>query len=60
MSLHTNTPQPLPSDAMARTVTGGPIRGSYQVYSSPAGWPQLRVPFRKVDLGEPAEGPLQL
>ncbi|AFC85933.1 phosphomethylpyrimidine synthase ThiC [Frateuria aurantia] len=60
MSLHTNTPLQPPSDAMARTVTGGPIRGSYKIYSSPAGWPQLRVPFRKVDLSDPAEAPLQL
>ncbi|MBP1473976.1 phosphomethylpyrimidine synthase ThiC [Frateuria sp. MAH-13] len=41
-------------------VTTGPIRGSHKVYRSPSTQPQLRVPFRRVVLSDPAEPPLDL
>ena len=32
------------------TVTTGPITGSRKVYSSPAGWPDIAVPFKEIAL----------
>ncbi|MFC0282667.1 phosphomethylpyrimidine synthase ThiC [Camelimonas abortus] len=48
----------IPGGARApATVTTGPIRGSRKIYSSPAGRPDIRVPFREIalspDSGEP-------
>ncbi|QEO18572.1 phosphomethylpyrimidine synthase ThiC [Acetobacter vaccinii] len=42
-------------------VTTGPIRGSHKVYTSPAGHPDIRVPFRDITLDPSAkEEPLRV
>ncbi|MEQ1713603.1 MAG: phosphomethylpyrimidine synthase, partial [Hyphomicrobium sp.] len=43
------------TDLMRPEVTTGPIHGSVKVYDSPAGHPDLRVPFREIRLTDPAE-----
>ena len=40
--------------------TTGPIHGSHKIYRSPPTHPHLRVPFRRVELSDPAEPPLDL
>ena len=43
------------------SVTTGAIAGSRKVYSSPADWPEIAVPFREIDLHPSAnEPPLRL
>ena len=43
------------------TVTTGPIQGSRKVYSTPAGHPAIRVPFREIALSkESGEPPLRV
>ena len=37
------------------TVTTGPIQGSRKVYASPKGRPDIRVPFREIQLTDPNE-----
>jgi phosphomethylpyrimidine synthase len=37
------------------TVTTGPIGGSRKVYASPAGRPDIRIPFREITLTDPKE-----
>jgi phosphomethylpyrimidine synthase len=41
-------------DLLVPKVTTGPISASSKVYSSPAGYPDVRVPFREIALGEGA------
>ncbi|MGN2245348.1 phosphomethylpyrimidine synthase ThiC [Frateuria sp. GZRR35] len=53
-------PSSTPHAATPADVTTGPIRGSHKVYRSPPAQPQLRVPFRRVTLSDPAEPPLDL
>ncbi|MGN6280513.1 phosphomethylpyrimidine synthase ThiC [Frateuria sp.] len=53
-------PSSTPHAATPADVTTGPIRGSHKVYRSPPTQPQLRVPFRRVMLSDPAESPLDL
>ncbi|WP_329741383.1 phosphomethylpyrimidine synthase ThiC [Dyella sp. A6] len=49
-----------PHTATPATVTTGAIRGSRKIYLSPAGHPELLVPFRQVLLSAPQELPLNL
>ena len=37
------------------SVTTGPIGGSRKVYAAPTGHPELRVPFRQIELSDPLE-----
>jgi phosphomethylpyrimidine synthase len=46
-----------PREMQTPEVTTGPIVGSHKVYSSPAGHPDLRVPFREIPLHETANEP---
>ena len=39
------------------TVTTGPVIGSRKLYSSPPGRPDIRVPFREIDLHPTANEP---
>ncbi|MGH6750097.1 MAG: phosphomethylpyrimidine synthase ThiC, partial [Methyloceanibacter sp.] len=41
-----------PKDVQPPTVTTGPLSGSRQVYSSPEGDTDLRVPFREIGLSD--------
>jgi phosphomethylpyrimidine synthase len=43
-----------------KSVTTGPIAGSHKVYAAPKGYPDLRVPFRQVDLSDPLEPPVRV
>jgi len=43
------------ADLMIPTVTTGPIVGSRKVYSSPDGYPDVRVPLREIALTDPNE-----
>ncbi len=49
-----------PPKALPHAVTTGPIQGSRKVYASPAGRPDIRVPFREIVLGDPAEAPVRV
>ena len=40
--------QPKRSSLIPETVTTGPLTGSHKVYYSPAGRPEIRVPFREI------------
>jgi phosphomethylpyrimidine synthase len=42
------------------SVTTGAIGGSRKVYASPAGRPDIRVPFRQIDLTDPLEPPVRV
>ena len=42
------------------SVTTGAIGGSHKVYASPAGHPDLRVPFRQIELSDPLEPPVRV
>ena len=42
------------------SVTTGAIGGSHKVYASPKGRPELRVPFRQIDLSDPLEPPVRV
>jgi len=44
-----------PADLMVPTVTTGPISGSSKVYSSPEGYPDIKVPMREIALTDPGE-----
>ena len=46
--------------AAPQAVTTGPIQGSRKVYASPAGRPDLRIPFREIALSDPNEAPLRV
>ena len=37
-----------PSEMQTPEVTTGPIQGSYKVYDSPDGHPDVKVPFREI------------
>jgi phosphomethylpyrimidine synthase len=43
-----------------QSVTTGPIQGSRKVYASPAGHPDIRVPFREIVLTDPNEAPVRV
>ncbi|TDR89658.1 phosphomethylpyrimidine synthase ThiC [Enterovirga rhinocerotis] len=43
-----------------QSVTTGPIQGSRKVYASPAGHPDIRVPFREIVLSDPNEAPVRV
>ena len=43
-----------------KSVTTGAIAGSHKVYAAPKGYPDLRVPFRQVDLSDPLEPPVRV
>ncbi len=43
-----------------QSVTTGPITGSCKVYASPAGLPEMRIPFREVRLTDPQEAPVRI
>ena len=55
MTVHVDTPKGQP-----QTVTTGPIQGSRKVYASPAGHPEIRVPFREIALSDPNEPPVRV
>ena len=40
------------ADLMRPEVTTGPIQGSHKVYTSPNGYPDLKVPFRQIELAD--------
>ena len=46
--------------AAPTSVTTGAIAGSYKVYASPKGHPDIRVPFRQIDLTDPLEPPVRV
>jgi phosphomethylpyrimidine synthase len=43
-----------------KSVTTGPIAGSHKVYAAVSGYPDLRVPFRQIDLSDPLEPPVRV
>ncbi|HYF55404.1 MAG TPA: phosphomethylpyrimidine synthase ThiC, partial [Salinarimonas sp.] len=47
--------KPLP-----QTVTTGPIRGSRKIYVAPEGAPEIQVPFREIQLTDPAEASVRV
>jgi phosphomethylpyrimidine synthase len=55
MTIHVDKPTGAPA-----TVTTGPIQGSKRVFSFPEGRPDIAVPFREVELSDPAEPPARL
>jgi phosphomethylpyrimidine synthase len=55
MNVHLN-----PKDKSPVSVTTGPITGSRKVYASPAGHPEIRVPFREIVLSDPNEAPVRV
>ena len=60
MTTPSTTGNPRPANTAAPApghVTTGPIRGSRKVYSSPAGHPEIRVPFREIALDPSANEP---
>ena len=46
-----------PEEMQAPQVTTGPIIGSRKIYSSPEGYPDIRVPFREIPLHESSGEP---
>ena len=52
--------QPKHSTLVPETVTTGPLTGSKKVYYSPAGHPELRIPFREITLTDPKEAPVRV
>jgi phosphomethylpyrimidine synthase len=46
-----------PADMAVPKVTTGPISGSAKVYDAPAGFPDVRVPFREITLQKEANEP---
>jgi phosphomethylpyrimidine synthase len=55
MTIHVDKPKGVP-----QSVTTGPIQGSRKVYASPAGHPDIRVPFREIVLTDPNEAPVRV
>jgi phosphomethylpyrimidine synthase len=55
MTIHVDKLTGLP-----QTVTTGPIQGSRKVYAAPAGHPEIRVPFREIQLSDPNEAPVRV
>src|SRR3954453_22753856 len=45
---------------LPQSVTTGPIQGSRKVYASPAGRPDIRVPYREIALSDPKEAPVRV
>ena len=52
--------QPKRNSLTPETVTTGPLPGSRKVYHSPAGRPEIRVPFREITLTDPLEPPVRV
>ena len=52
----------LPKDVKGspETVTTGPVTGSRKAYASPAGRPDIRVPYREIVLSDPKEEPVRV
>jgi phosphomethylpyrimidine synthase len=50
----------IPKFAAPQTVTTGPIVGSRKVYAAPSGRPDIRVPFREIELSDPKEAPVRV
>jgi phosphomethylpyrimidine synthase len=50
----------IPKFAAPQTVTTGPITGSRKVYAAPNGRPDIRVPFREIELSDPKEAPVRV
>ena len=46
-----------PQDLVLPKITTGPIAGSRKIYDSPPGYPDLKVPFREIQLHESANEP---
>src|SRR5580693_7330640 len=46
--------------AAPQSVTTGPIVGSRKVYAAPKGRPDIRVPFREIELSDPKEPPVRV
>jgi phosphomethylpyrimidine synthase len=55
VTVHIDKPKGAP-----RSVTTGPIKGSRKVYATPEGHPDIRVPFREIDLSDPNEAPVRV
>jgi len=47
-------------NSLIQSVTTGPIQGSRKAYASPAGRPDIRVPFREIVLTDPGEPPVRV
>jgi len=58
MNVHLNSASS--TDKSPVSVTTGPITGSRKVYASPAGHPEIRVPFREIVLSDPNEAPVRV
>ncbi len=52
--------QPKPGTLVPETVTTGPLTGSRKIYHTPAGHPDVRVPFRQITLTDPLEPPVRV
>ncbi len=52
--------QPKRGSILPETVTTGPLTGSRKIYHTPAGHPDIRVPFREIALSDPAEAPVRV
>ncbi|GJD51906.1 Phosphomethylpyrimidine synthase [Methylobacterium crusticola] len=50
----------IPPKGVPQTVTTGPVAGSAKVYASPAGRPDIRVPFREIVLSDPKEAAVRV
>jgi phosphomethylpyrimidine synthase len=46
--------------AAPQSVTTGPIVGSRKVYAAPKGRPDIRVPFREIELSDPTQPPVRV
>ena len=55
MTVHIEKP-----NSLIQSVTTGPIQGSRKAYASPAGRPDIRVPFREIVLTDPGEPPVRV
>ena len=55
MTVHVDKPKGFP-----RSVTTGAIHGSRKVHASPAGRPDIRVPYREIPLTGPGEAPVRV
>jgi len=47
-------------NSLIQSVTTGPIQGSRKAYASPAGRPDISVPFREIVLTDPGEPPVRV
>jgi phosphomethylpyrimidine synthase len=55
VTVHVDKPKGFP-----RSVTTGAIHGSRKVHASPAGRPDIRVPYREIPLTGPGEAPVRV